>query len=359
MSHSQKTGVFRAFRRSSGIGATPGTLDRGLQPISERCRINRISYNSTSAEEELIDTVGELNEEVPANRVYWFRVEGTVDTETLSQLGEAFDLHPLAMEDVINSHQRCKVEEYGDHLFVVTRLPVSESDGSLTTEQVSLFVGEDFVLSIHEGAPALDSVRERILNARGRIRELRADYLAYTILDTVIDNYFPVVEDLGDRLNRIDDYLEQGATGQQRLELRHVRADLLLLRKTIWPQRDAISLLLRDDCPLIAGSTRTWLRDCYDHTIQLMDVIETYRELCADLRDFYVADINYRSGEVMKTLTVIATLFMPLSFIAGFYGMNFQYMPELGWPWGYPFAIVCMMSVAGTLLWFFRRKGWI
>lgn len=359
MNHHQKTGVFRAFKRTSGVGAAPGTLDRGTQPISGQCRITRISYNSTSAEEEVIDTVAELNENVPADRVYWFRVEGVVDPATISQLGEAFDLHPLALEDVINSHQRCKVEDYGEHLFVVTRLPVYEANGRLTTEQISLFIGEDFVVSVHEGVPALDPVRERILNARGRIREMHADYLAYAILDTVIDNYFPVIEVIGDRLNHIDDDLEEGAAGNHRIELRHVRADLLLLRKTIWPQRDAISLLLREDCPVIQNSTRTWLRDCYDHTVQLMDVTDTYRELCADLRDFYVADVNYRSGEVMKTLTVIATLFMPLSFIAGFYGMNFHYMPELSWQWGYPVAIACMLTVAAGLLWFFRKKEWI
>lgn len=307
----------------------------------------------------MIDTVGELNEEVPTERVYWFRLEGTADTETLQQLGEAFELHPLALEDVVNTHQRCKVEDYGDYLFIVIRLPMYEANGSLFTEQVSLFVGEDFVVSLHEGSNALDTVRERILWAKGRIRELKADYLAYTILDTVIDNYFPVIEEIGDRLNSIDELLEGGFAPSHRLEIRNVRADLLLLRKTIWPQREAIASLLRDDCKLIHESTRMYLRDCYDHTIQLMDVTETYRELCADLRDFHVADITYRSNEVMKTLTVITTLFMPLSFIAGYYGMNFHHMPELPSRFGYPTVILVMIVVASGLLVFFRRRGWI
>jgi len=359
MPPAQKKGVLHGFRRATGVGAAPGTIDRGPEPISSQCRITRISFNIENAEEEVIDTVGELNEDVPADRVYWFRLEGTVNTDTLQQLGDAFGLHPLALEDVVNTHQRCKVEDYDEYLFIVIRLPVCDAGGNLTTEQVSLFVGDNFVVSIHEGSNALDPVRERILWARGRIRELKSDYLAYTILDTVIDNYFPVIEEIGNRLNSIDELLEGGFAQSHRLEIRNVRSDLLLLRKTIWPQREAIAALLRDDCKLIHESTRTYLRDCYDHTIQLMDVTETYRELCADLRDFHLADISYRSSEVMKTLTVIATLFMPLSFIASFYGMNFKRMPELSSSFGYPTVILVMASVASAFLLFFRRRGWI
>ncbi len=354
-----KKGVLGGFRRATGVGAAPGTLDRGPQPISSKCRITRISFNVDNADEEVIDTVGELNEDVPPERIYWFRLEGIADTQTLQDLGEAFGLHPLALEDVVNSHQRCKVEDYGDHLFIVIRIPAYDAEGSLITEQVSLFVGEDFVVSIHEGSNALEPVRERILWAKGRIRELKSDYLAYTILDTVIDNYFPVIEEIGNRLNIIDELLEDGFDKSHRLEIRNVRSNLLLLRKTIWPQREALASLLRDECTLIRASTRTYLRDCYDHTIQLMDVTETYRELCADLRDYHLADISYRNNEVMKTLTIITTLFMPLSFIAGFYGMNFHYMPEIPWRLGYPMVILVMITVTSGLLYFFRRKGWL
>ena len=354
-----KHGVYRGFRRSTGIGALPGSIERGADPISEKCRLTRISYNAALAEEEVIDTVAELNEEVPEDRVYWFRLEGATDSEMLRRLGEAFELHPLALEDVVNTHQRCKVEDYGDHLFVVIRLPAHEADGDMITEQVSLFIGEGFVISIHEGCNALEVVRQRIMTARGRIREHGADYLLYTILDLVIDNYFPIIEGIGNRLNVIDDQLEVGFDPGQRLAIRDVRADLLLLRRTVWPQREAIAVLLRDDCTLISEMTRTYLRDCYDHTIQLMDVIETYRELCADLRDFHLAEISLRSNEVMKTLTMIATLFMPLSFIAGFYGMNFHYMPELGSLYAYPLTIAVMLTIASSFLFWFRRKGWI
>ena len=359
MTTASKHGVYRGFKRSSGIGALPGSIERQADPISSKCRLTRISYNATGAEEEVIDTVAELNEDVPENRVYWFRLEGAVDPETLRRLGEAFELHPLALEDVVNTHQRCKVEDYGDHLFVVIRLPAYESNGDMITEQVSIFIGDGCVVSIHEGSNALEVIRERIMTARGRIRDFGSDYLTYAILDLVIDNYFPIIEKIGDRLNSIDEKLEFGFDPGQRLEIRSVRADLLLLRRTVWPQREAIAALLRDDCTLISDTTRTYLRDCYDHTIQLMDVIETYRELCADLRDFHLAEISLRSNEVMKTLTVIATLFMPLSFIAGFYGMNFHYMPELQSKFAYPLTIAMMITIASSFLYFFRRKGWI
>lgn len=359
MTPASKHGVYRGFKRSTGIGALPGSIERGADPISSKCRITRISFNTALAEEEVIDTVAELHESVPEDRVYWFRVEGTADSETLRQLGDAFELHPLALEDVVNTHQRCKVEDYGDHLFVVIRLPAYEPNGDMITEQVSLFIGDGFLVSIHEGSNALEVIRERIIAARGRIRDYGSDYLAYAILDLVIDNYFPIIEQIGDRLNSIDDKLESEFDPGQRLDIRNVRADLLLLRRTVWPQREAVAALMRDDCALISDTTRTYLRDCYDHTIQLMDVIETYRELCADLRDFHLAEISLRSNEVMKTLTVIATLFMPLSFIAGFYGMNFHYMPELQSKFAYPLTIAVMISIAGSFLYFFRRKGWI
>ena len=359
MTPPSKHGVYRGFKRSTGIGALPGSIERAADPISSKCRLTRISYNVAGAEEEVIDTVGELNEDVPEDRVYWFRLEGTADPETLRRLGEAFVLHPLALEDVVNTHQRCKVEDYGDHLFVVIRLPVYEANGDMITEQVSMFIGDGFLVSIHEGSSALEVIRERIMTARGRIREYGSDYLAYAILDLVIDNYFPIIEKIGDSLNSIDEKLEVGFDHSQRMDIRGVRADLLLLRRTVWPQREAIAALMRDDCPLISDTTRTYLRDCYDHTIQLMDVIETYRELCADLRDFHLAEISLRSNEVMKTLTVIATLFMPLSFIAGFYGMNFRYMPELESKIAYPLTITMMITIACSFLFFFRRRGWI
>ncbi|MFM7921861.1 MAG: CorA family divalent cation transporter, partial [Planctomycetaceae bacterium] len=221
----QRSGPFRGFRRTTPVGAVPGTLHRPPEPVSAACRITRIEWSHDFIHEEVIDTFEELNELVPADRRYWFRVEGTLDVETVRRLGETFDLHPLALEDVLNTHQRCKVEEYPEVLFLVTRLPVYEADGQLATEQVSMFLGDGFLVTLHEGrAPVLNPVRDRLLHARGRIREFGADYLAYAVLDTVIDNFFPVLERLGERLNQVDDSLETGSHVDTRTELRHVRA---------------------------------------------------------------------------------------------------------------------------------------
>ncbi|MCA9049372.1 MAG: magnesium/cobalt transporter CorA [Planctomycetaceae bacterium] len=353
----RKRSVLKNFERRSKVGDAPGTLDRTDHPITEHCRIVRLSYNADRAEERELSSLSELQQLRDPTMIHWISVIGIPDAATMEELGRAFGLHVLALEDVLNAHQRCKVEDYPESLFVVIRIPVQDSDAGLTTEQVSLFLGHNFVISV--SGHRFEQTRDRILTARGRIREMQADYLAYTMLDTVIDNYFPVIEQLGDRLNHIDEALETHFSPQHRLEIRDVRSDLLVLRRAIWPQREAIAALQRDETPLISDAARTYLRDCYDHTIQLMDVIETYRELCADLRDFYVAELGVYNNEVMKTLTIIATLFMPLSFIAGFYGMNFQHMPELTWRLGYPITIGLMLIVTSGLLLWFRRRKWI
>ncbi|MCA9083856.1 MAG: magnesium/cobalt transporter CorA [Planctomycetaceae bacterium] len=356
----RKRGVLKGFRRPQS-GTIPTVRDCAIPDpsvkISSQCRITWMDYSRDSVNETEIHLARDLFRTRGAKDVHWIRVEGRADDDTIQYVGQAFNLHPLAMEDVVNDHQRCKVEDYPDHLFVVIRQPVAEREGGLGTEQICLFIGRDFLVTVH--TESMSHVRDRVLLARGRVRELKADYLAYLILDYIIDSYFPVVEQLGDRLNAVDEFLEKEFDPGHRIEIRDVRSDLLLLRRTIWPQREAVAALLRDETGLISDSTKTYLRDCYDHTVQLMDVVETYRELCADLRDFYVAELGIRNNEIMKTLTVIATLFMPLSFVAGFYGMNFHFMPELTWRFGYPLAISAMIVIAVCLLAWFRKKEWI
>lgn len=353
----RKTGLFSGFRRKTGVGAVPGTIDPSIP--AGLCRINRLVYGPAEVTQELLPDHQTLGQPPAADSVTWIQIHGTPDADTLRKLASAYGIHSLALEDVSNTHQRCKVEDYGSYLFVVTRLPRYADDGILTTDQVSLFIGVHFVVSIHDGPDIFESVRNRIIRSRMRMRDLPADYLGYAILDTVTDHYFPVIEEIGHRLNLVDDKIEEGVNDDHRSEIRDLRSDLLQLRRAIWPQRDALSALMRDDCELISQITRTYLRDCYDHTVQIIDVTETYRELCADLRDYHLAEISFRSNEVMRTLTVIATLFMPLSFIAGFYGMNFQHMPELGSKYGYPLAILAMATLATSLLLWFRKKGWL
>lgn len=353
----RKKGVLTGFQRTTGVGAMPGSIEHVATP--DGCRITRLTYSRTEVTEEQLLSVDQLSRVTPEAAVTWIQINGLPDAAVLKTLAKAFGIHSLALEDLTNSHQRCKVEDYDNYLFVISRLPRYQDDENLVSEQVALFLGRAFVISIHEGAGIFDAVRERIIRALPRRSEMPADYLAYAILDTVTDYYFPVIEEIGNRLNAVDDLIEIGVTKEQRSEIRRLRSDLLLLRRTIWPQRDAMAALMRDDCKLISPTTRTYLRDCYDHTVQILDVTETYRELCADLRDFHLAEISYRSNEVMKTLTIIATLFMPLSFVAGFYGMNFNHMPELTWRYGYPMVIGLMSTIAVGLIFWFRHKGWL
>lgn len=366
MSSSQKKGNYRrhrtkgllkGFHRTHAPGSGP-ELSEAAVPAG-RCQVRRITYGRHDVVEEQIVEWRSLKSPIADDRVTWLQITGTPDLTVLTYLSQVLGIHALALEDISNTHQRCKVEDYGDHLFIVSRLPSYAEQGALMTEQVGLFLGARFVVTIYEGQNFWDTVRDRIIRSRSRLPEMPADYLAYVILDMVTDHYFPVIEEIGNRLNAVDAQIETGVSYEQRSEIRDLRSDLLLLRRTIWPQRDALATLMRDDCKLISPATRTYLRDCYDHTVQIIDVTETYRELCADLRDFHLAEVSFRSNEVMKTLTIIATLFMPLSFMAGFYGMNFQHMPELAWQYSYPTLIACMLVISSSLLYWFSRKGWL
>jgi magnesium transporter len=268
------------------------------------------------------------------------------------------------MEDVLNLHQRPKAEEYKDHVFIVTQMYRTYAD--LGTEQVSIFLGEDFVLSFQEQAgDCLDPLRNRIRAGKGRIRGAGADYLCYAILDAVVDGYFPVLERYGETLEELEEQVITQARGDHISRLHEMKRDLLNTRRAIWPHREMINALIRDENPLFSDSTRMYLRDVYDHTIQLMDIVETYREIASGLVDVYISSVSAKLNEIMKVLTIIATIFIPLSFVASLYGMNFDRsaspwnMPELGWRFGYPLSLLLMGGIAVGLLFYFRRRGWL
>jgi magnesium transporter len=297
--------------------------------------------------------------------VLWVDVEGLGDAETIRTLGELFGLHRLALEDVINVHQRPKIEQYGNYCFVVTRMV--RLGEHLETEQLSLFLGKNFVLTFQEGRPGdcLDLIRERIRQKRGRIREAGLDYLVYALLDAIVDCYFPILEEYGERLEAFEDEILSRPYGDTVARIHEIKRHLLTLRRAVWPQRETFNSLLREETPFVTHETRLYLRDCYDHVTQLIDLIETYRELGADLIDVYLSSISNRTNEIMRVLTVISTIFIPLTFIAGVYGMNFNpsaspwNMPELNWFWGYPLSLALMAAVALGQLIFFRRRGWL
>lgn len=339
----------------------PGTLR--VPPGASPPAIHVIKYTASEFLEADVQDVHRVREYLSDGAVTWVNVDGLGDVGTLQHLSEIFGLHGLALEDVMSVHQRAKVEEYGDHLFIVLRM-VSLRE-HLESEQLSMFLGKNFVLTFQKrSGDCLDPVRDRLRQARGRIRQAGADYLAYSLIDAVVDAYFPVVDEYGERMEQLDEQVATGHSPHFMEALHTVRLDLMTLRRAIRPLRDALILLMPDPHSLISDETQFHLRDCYDHTIQLMDLLDTYREMCSDLRDYYMSALNNRMNEVIKVLTIIATIFIPLSFIAGIYGMNFNTahpanMPELNWPYGYVFALLLMGVVGLGLLWFIWRKGWL
>jgi len=352
--HSRAYGQRRA--RRTRPGAPPGTLV--TDPASPPPAVHVFAYGPDGCEEhDVVDAqaVRPLLDRLP---VVWVNVDGLGDEGLLRGLGDAFGMHQLALGDVANVPQRSKVEQYGDKLFIVIHM--ASYDEKLHTEQLSLFVDRGLVLTFQERAgDCLDPVRNRIRQAGGRIRSAGADYLAYALLDAVIDHYLPVLEACGERLEALEDEVMRDVGTQPISHIRGVKRDLLALRRIAWPQRDAIGVLLRDDVPLIQAETRPYLRDCYDHVTRVIDVLETYRELASDLMAVHLSIISNQMNAVMKTLTIMAAIFIPLTFIAGIYGMNFEAMPELKWRWAYPVVLAVMAVIALGLLCYFRRKRWL
>ena len=344
------------------VGAVPGTLQ--IDPEAPPTTVRVMAYGPDGLEERDIDDLEDLPGIIGLNPVTWVNVDGLGDRNTLTRMGELFNVHPLALEDVVNVPQRSKVEEYGEHLFVVTRMAFLEEH--LDTEQVSLFLGKNFVLTFQERAgDCLDPVRDRIRKGMGRIRKAGADYLAYALLDAVIDGYFPVLERYGEHLQELEELVISTPDSSTVARVNAAKRGLLSLRRAIWPQREVTNALMREDLGLFSDVTRLHLRDCYDHVVQIIDTVETYREIASGLLDIYQTNISNRMNEVMKVLTIVATIFIPLGFLAGVWGMNFNTeasrwnMPELNWTWGYRFALILMATIAVVMLLFFRRKGWL
>jgi magnesium transporter len=329
-----------------------------VDPTAPAPVIRLLAYGPDGMEERDLGGTGEIAGYLEKWPVTWVNVDGLGDAETVRTLGDVFGLHQLALEDVVNVHQRAKVEEYDDEYFIVARIVTL--DEHLATEQISLFLGPNYVVTFQErSGDCFDPVRERIRRGKGRIRKAGPDYLAYALLDAIVDNCFPVLEVYGERLDELEKEIMAHPSTEILTRVHRVKRELVSLRRTVWPQRDALSSLVRETTPLVSDETRVYLRDCYDHAVQVMDLVESYREIAGALLDAYLSNVSNRMNEVMKVLTIIATVFIPLTFLAGIYGMNFQSMPELGWPWAYPALLLLMAVVAGAMLWRFRRMGWL
>ncbi len=341
------------------VGARPGTLV--IPQDAAKPTIHLTSYDLNQIHERELTDVSELSAIRENGLMNWIDIHGFGDTEVLRGVRDAFGLHPLAIADIVNVPNRPKAEDYDDHLFIITAMIRMHVPPVVVQEQLGLFIGENFVVTMQErrDVDALDPVRGRLRSGRGTLRKSGTDYLGYAIIDAIIDGYFPVLELLGEYFEDLEDEIVDYPTRDTLFEIYQVRRELITLRRTAWPQREALSFVMRDDSRLIGKSTQLYFRDCYDHLVQVIDVIENYRELAGSFVEIYLSGASNRLNEVMKVLTIISTIFIPLSFIVGVYGMNFKYMPELDVWWAYPAVWGVIIVSALTMILAFRKRGWL
>ena len=348
-------------KRSKKAGLPPGTLVHIGKKRTGKVKITVIGYDENNFRENEVRTVNECFQFKDKPTVTWLNIDGIHDAGIIEKIGKHFNLHPLLLEDIMNTGQRPKMEDFENYIFIVLKmLGYDETRDEIKSEQVSLILGSNFVISFQEcEGDVFNPVRERIRNGKGKIRKMKADYLAYTLIDAVIDNYFIILEKTGEKIEDMEDELVTNPTPGTLQTIHNLKREMIFLRKSVWPLREVINGMQKAESPLIKESTGIYLRDVYDHTIQVIDTIETFRDMISGMLDIYLSSISNKMNEVMKVLTIIATIFIPLTFVAGLYGMNFKYMPELEWHFGY-FAILLLMIIIGiSMVFYFRRKKWL
>ncbi len=351
------------MKRRAPPGSPPGTLT--ADPCAPQPQIQVFAYSAEQYVERPLSSPEEILQYLGKWPVCWVNVDGLGDVELIRRIGEIFKIHALALEDIVNVNQRPKVDEYGDTQFIVAHM-ASLTD-HLDTEQISIVLGPKFIVTFQErpGWDCLESVRERLRSAHSRLRTFGPDHLLYALLDAVVDQLFPVMEAYGERLENLEDSIMSAPRASAYQDIHEIKRELLHLRRVTWPLREALNSLIREPIDLIDSETRLYLRDCYDHAIRVIDMIETLRELCSDVTNLHLASMSNRMNEIMKVLTVISTLFIPLTFIVGVYGMNFSHeaspwnLPELYTYYGYPICLGVMGAISIAQLFFFRHKGWI
>ncbi len=347
--------------KAKEVGLPPGTLVHVGRQKMEQPEIGLLEYDPDHFEARENLTVDEVCQSRDTAPVSWINLTGLHDTALLGELGAAFNIHPLALEDILNTQHRPKLEDFDDFILIILKmLHYNEDSRSVDTEQISLVIGPHYVLSFQEReGDVFENLRERLQRSSGRIRQRGPDYLAYAMIDSIVDSYFHILEKVGDSLADVEEELlvrpDQSALGL----VHHFKRELLLLRKSVWPLREVIGEFQKGELDLISDSTQVFLRDLYDHTIQVMDTVELFRDTVSGLHDLYLSSVSNRMNEIMKVLTIMASIFIPLTFVAGIYGMNFEYIPELKWRWGY-FGVwgIIILSVLGMLV-YFKRKRWL
>ena len=348
-------------KRSIKMGLPPGTLVHIGEKKTEEIKITVIDYDETNFQEREIKLIEECFSFKDKPTITWINVEGIHRTDIIQKLGDCYGFHPLVLEDILNTDQRPKIEDYKDYIYIVLKMLSNNKSPEIIVEQVSLILGPNFVISFQEGmaGDVFNPVRERIRNGKGRIRSMGADYLAYSLVDSIVDNYFIILEKLGERIEDLEEELLINPSKETLHKIHQLKREMIFLRKAVWPLREVISAMERGDSALTKEYIRVYFRDVYDHTIQIIDVIETYRDMLAGMLDIYLSSISNKMNEIMKFLTIIGTIFIPLTFIVGVYGMNFEFMPELRWHWGYFSILFFMLVVSVFMLLYFKRKKWL
>jgi magnesium transporter len=340
-------------------GAPPGTVIYSGETRTEHVKISLIAYNEAAfIEKEFFDLSDCLNHSTEG-MVRWINVDGIHKTELIEGIGKKFDIHPLTLEDIANTNQRAKFEDYDNYVVAIMKM-INYSENEMDAEQLTIVLMDNLVISFQEkNGDAFNFIRNRIRQGKGRVRRFGADYLAYALLDAVVDCYFSILEKFGDKIEVLEENLLENPGKEMLRQLHELKREMIYVRKAVWPMRELINNMERSETELIKPSTDIYLRDLHDHTIRVIDTVETYRDLLSGMMDIYLSSVSNKMNEVMKVLTIITTIFVPVTFIAGVYGMNFDYMPELRSPWGYAGTWAVMLSIMLSLMYYFKRKKWL
>ncbi len=348
-------------KRSKKFGLPPGTLVHIGNHTEEKISVSMMDYDGTHVEEKKDIPLAECLSYIQSPTTTWINVRGIYDVKMIETIGRHFGLHPLLLEDVVNSGQRSKLDDYKENIFIVMRLlKYNQERCELEDQQVSIVLGKNYLISFIESQSNIfDPVRERILCKNSRITHQGPDYLCYALIDTIVDNYFVNLEQFDEHLEILENDLVKQPSPILLQKIQHTKREIALMRKSVWPVREVVSQFRRMETPLIQDSTKLYMQDVYDHTIQAIDTIESFRDISSGLLDIYLSNISFRLNEIMKVLTIVATIFAPATFIASLYGMNFKNMPELNTEWGYPIVLMVMASISIAMLYYFHRKKWL
>jgi len=348
-------------RRTKKSGLPPGTLVHIGEKREQAVLITYMDYDENSFQEKQGATVEECFAFKDTQTVTWINIDGIDDIPIIEKIGKAYDLHPLILEDIVTAGQRPKFDNYDKYIYIVLKmLTYNCANHAIESEQISIVFGSNFVISFQENVGDIfNPIRDRIRLAKGRIRKMGSDYLAYSLIDAIVDGYFVILERIGEQIDGLEDELIERPTEGLPRQIHALKREMMSLRRSVWPLRELINAMQRDESPLISSQTRIYLRDVYDHTVQIIDTIEGFRDVVAGMLDVYLSSISNRTNAIMKVLTMIATIFIPLTFVAGVYGMNFRYMPEIEWRWGYPAVLLLMLIIAAIMVAYFRRRRWL